>query len=154
MSEATQLAETNKRFYVKWDDFYRDARALGWRLKNLTSWQGIIAITRGGLVPSDIVARELGIRLVDTLCISSYGDEDETQTEAEVLKAPTLNHAGEGWLIIDDLSDTGATAKIARKLFPKAHIAAIYAKPLGKSALDSYITEVSQDTWIVFPWEE
>ena len=154
MSEATQLAETNKRFYVKWDDFYRDARALGWRLKNAAPWKGIIAITRGGLVPSDIIARELGIRLIDTLCVSSYGDEDETQTEAQVLKSPVLQNEGENWLILDDLSDTGTTAQIARKLFPKAHIAAIYAKPMGKDSLDTYITEVSQDTWIVFPWEE
>ena len=154
MSEATQFAETNKHFYVKWDDFYRDARTLGWRLKNTAPWKGIIAITRGGLVPSDIIARELGIRLIDTLCISSYDDDDDKQTEAEVLKAPDSDNNSEDWLIIDDLSDTGTTATIARKLFPKAHIAAIYAKPMGKGALDSYITEVSQDTWIVFPWEE
>lgn len=154
MSEKTQLSQDNQRFYVKWDDFYRDARALGWRLKDLTQWQGIVAITRGGLVPSDIVARELGLRKIDTLCVASYGDEDATQGQAEVLKAPTLDNQGAGWLIIDDLSDTGKTAKIARQLFPKAHIAAIYAKPLGKGSIDTYITEVSQDTWIVFPWEE
>jgi xanthine phosphoribosyltransferase len=31
--------------------------------------------------------------------------------------------------------------------------ATVYAKPAGKSAVDMYITEVSQDTWIRFPWD-
>ena len=148
------MSDSDHRFYVTWDEFYRDARALGWRLKNLAQWRGLIAITRGGLVPTAIIARELEIRMIDTLCIASYDDKDDQQSQAETLKVPQLEHEGEGWLIIDDLSDTGTTAKITRRLFPKAHIAAIYAKPLGKDALDSYITEVSQDTWIVFPWEE
>ncbi|MEB3701452.1 Type I phosphoribosyltransferase [Candidatus Bealeia paramacronuclearis] len=148
------MSGSDHRFYVTWEEFYRDARALGWRLKDTAKWRGMIAITRGGLVPSAIVAREIGVRLIDTLCIASYGDEDDQQVDAETLKIPQIDHDGEGWLIIDDLSDTGKTAKIARRLFPKAHIAAIYAKPLGKDAIDSYMTEVSQDTWIVFPWEE
>ena len=60
---------------------------------------------------------------------------------------------GEGWLIIDDLVDTGITAKAVRQLLPKAHFATIYAKPSGRPMVDSYITEVSQDTWILFPWD-
>ena len=38
-------------------------------------------------------------------------------------------------------------------MLPKAHFACVYAKPLGKPLVDSYITEVSQDTWIFFPWD-
>ena len=60
---------------------------------------------------------------------------------------------GDGWLIIDDLVDTGKTARVVRKMLPKAHFACVYAKPLGKPLVDSYITEVSQDTWIFFPWD-
>lgn len=141
------------QYPVNWKEFYRNARALAWRLKELQSWHGIIAITRGGLVPAAIMARELGIRKIDTIGIMSYG-EDDKQTDLNVIKSCHVEDAGAGWLVVDDLVDTGLTAKIVRQMFPQAHITAIYAKPLGKSYVDTFMTEVSQDTWIVFPWEE
>ncbi len=42
--------------------------------------------------------------------------------------------AGAGLLVIDDLVDTGATVKVVRALLPNAHIATVYAKPLGRPA--------------------
>jgi xanthine phosphoribosyltransferase len=38
-------------------------------------------------------------------------------------------------------------------MLPKAHFATVYAKPMGRPQVDTYITEVSQDTWIFFPWD-
>ncbi len=38
-------------------------------------------------------------------------------------------------------------------MLPKAHFATIYAKPLGRPLVDTFVTEVSQDTWIFFPWD-
>ncbi len=141
------------QYSVNWQEFYRNARALAWHLNENHKWEGLIAITRGGLVPAAIVARELGIRKIDTISIVSY-NEDDKQIEPLVLKSCHLEEQGKGWLVIDDLVDTGATAKIVRDMLPQAHIAAIYAKPCGKDHVDSFMTEVSQDTWIVFPWEE
>ncbi|MCY4290171.1 MAG: xanthine phosphoribosyltransferase, partial [Roseovarius sp.] len=40
-----------------------------------------------------------------------------------------------------------------RKVMPKAHVATVYAKPMGRNQVDTFITEVSQDTWIYFPWD-
>jgi len=60
---------------------------------------------------------------------------------------------GEDVLIIDDLVDTGATAKVVRAMMPKAHYATVYAKPDGRSLVDTFVTEVSQDTWIFLPWD-
>ncbi len=140
-----------KDFPVSWDEMHRNARALAWRLLELGPWAGIIAITRGGLVPACIMARELDVRLVETLCIASY--DHKTQGDANVMKAPELPDGGKGWLVVDDLVDTGATLKIARALYPNAHFACVYAKPAGASLVDTFITEVSQDTWINFPWD-
>lgn len=137
---------------IRWEEFYRDARALAWKLNQNASWHGIIAITRGGLAPTAIMARELNIRKVDTISIMSY--EDRQQQEPHVIKTCEVENSGAGWLVIDDLVDTGATANLVRQMLPQAHIAAIYAKPLGKNHVDTYMTEVSQDTWIIFPWEE
>ena len=122
---------------------------MAWRLISGGPWKGIIAITRGGLVPAAIVARELEIRLIDTVCTTSY--DDRTQGKMTVLKR--VEGDGADWLIIDDLVDTGRTAKTVREMLPKAHFATIYAKPAGRPLVDTFITEVSQDTWILFPWD-
>lgn len=143
-----------KDFPVSWEEMHRNGKALAWRLldrKPHGGWTGIIGITRGGLVPACIVARELDIKLVETLCISSY--DHQNQRTADVLKVPADAGDGEGWLIIDDLVDTGNTFRIAREILPKAHYACIYAKPAGANTCDTFITEVSQDTWIHFPWD-
>ena len=139
----------NRTFPISWDQLHRDAKALSWRLLELEPWQGIIAITRGGLVPAAIIARELDIRLVDTICIASYAGRD--QGEAQILKS--ASGAGDGWLLVDDLVDTGKTAKLVREMVPKAHFTTIYAKPAGRPLVDTFMTEVSQDTWILFPWD-
>jgi xanthine phosphoribosyltransferase len=140
---------TQKTFPVTWDELHRNAKALAWRLIDGGPWKGIIAVTRGGLVPAAIVARELEIRLIDTICVASYEDRD--QGRLTVLKG--VEGDGTGWLIVDDLVDTGRTAKTVREMVPKAHFATIYAKPLGRPLVDTFITEVSQDTWILFPWD-
>ena len=138
-----------KYFPVSWEELHRDARALAWRLAAGGPWERIIAVTRGGLVPAHIIARELDVRIVDTICVSSY--DETTQREAQVLK--TVEGDGAGCLIVDDLVDTGATGRIVRELLPKAHFATVYAKPAGRPIVDTFITEVSQDTWILFPWD-
>ncbi|NMM45089.1 xanthine phosphoribosyltransferase [Rhodospirillaceae bacterium KN72] len=140
----------NKEYPVSWEELHRNARALAWRLSELQPLDGVIAITRGGLVPAAIVARELEVRLIDTVCIASY--DHKTQGEANILKKPEAGD-GSGWLIVDDLVDTGKTAKIVREMLPKAHFATVYAKPAGRPLVDTFVTEVSQDTWILFPWD-
>jgi len=102
------------------------------------------------MVPAAIVARELDIHMVDTVCVTSYDWQDQ-QGEIQILKP--MSGDDEGWLIIDDLVDTGRTAEVVRELLPKAHFATVYAKPAGKPMVDTFITEVSQDTWILFPWD-
>jgi xanthine phosphoribosyltransferase len=144
-----------KAFPVSWDQFHRDARALAWRLSGQGPFEAVVAVTRGGLVPAAIVARELEVRIVETVCISSY--DYGRQGELSVLKAVDTRLAardgGRGVLIVDDLVDTGRTAKVVRDMLPGAHFATVYAKPLGRPLVDTFITEVSQDTWIYLPWD-
>ena len=139
-----------KTYPISWDQLHRDAKALSWRLLDHDYFKGIVAVTRGGLVPAAIIARELDIRLVDTVCVFSYNWQDQ-RGEIEILKS--IDHDGAGWLIIDDLVDTGRTAESVRQMLPQAHFATVYAKPAGRPLVDTFITEVSQDTWILFPWD-
>ena len=149
--------EHNKAFPVSWDQFHRDARALAWRLAEKGPFEAIVCITRGGLVPAAIVARELGVRHIETVCVASY--DHTKQGDLKVIKeiGPSIrgigNGSGKGVLVVDDLTDTGKTAKVIREMLPKAHFATVYAKPAGVPTIDTFITEVSQDTWIYFPWD-
>ncbi len=139
-----------RTYPISWDQLHRDSKALSWRLLDHDYFKGIVAVTRGGLVPAAIIARELDIRLVDTVCVFSYNWQDQ-RGEIEILKS--IDHDGAGWLIIDDLVDTGRTAESVRQMLPKAHFATVYAKPAGRPLVDTFVTEVSQDTWILFPWD-
>ncbi|HET9019006.1 MAG TPA: xanthine phosphoribosyltransferase [Acetobacteraceae bacterium] len=138
-------------YTVTWDQLHRDARALAWRLMGLRPLTGIVAVTRGGLIPAAIIARELDVRLIESVSVVSY--DEEVKGELRVTKPPTAAGDGTGFLIVDDLVDTGTTARMVRALLPRAHFATVYAKPAGKEMVDSFITEVSQDTWILFPWD-
>ena len=138
-----------RHFPVSWDQMHRDARALAWRLSGHGPWEQVIAVTRGGLVPAAIVARELDIRLIDTVCVAAY--DHMHRSEVRILKS--VPGPGAGLVVVDDLVDTGATMTAVRAMLPAAHIAAVYAKPEGRALVDTYVTEVSQDTWIDFPWD-
>ena len=136
---------------VTWDQLHRDGRTLAERLMAMGKWRGIVAISRGGLIPAAIVAREIGCRVVESICIATYDEEE--QGEPQVLKPAAAAGDGTDFLIIDDLVDTGTTAKLVRAMLPKAHFACLYAKPAGAGIADTYIIDVDQDTWILFPWD-
>jgi xanthine phosphoribosyltransferase len=153
---ATQnTPQPDKIFPVSWDQFHRDSRALAWRLHAAGPFETVVCITRGGLVPAAVVARELNVRVIETVCIASYQNY-KNEGALKVLKnvAPEIvGTGGKGVLVVDDLVDTGKTAKIVREILPAAHFATVYAKPMGRPQVDTFVTEVSQDTWIYFPWD-
>lgn len=149
------MSQQQKNFPVSWDQFHRDSRALAWRLSGQGPFTAMVGITRGGLVPAAIVARELNIRMIETVSVKSYEHKDQGQVE--ILKPISdAIRSGENSgkvLIVDDLVDTGATARVVRDMLPGAHFATVYAKPMGREQVDTFVTEVSQDTWIYFPWD-
>src|SRR5947208_11577321 len=129
-AQPQQPPQPQKPFPVSWDQFHRDARALAWRLAEAGPFKAVVCITRGGLVPAAIVARELGIRVIETVCISSY--DHMTRGELRLLKTVAADiralgsGRGKGVLVVDDLVDTGKTAKLVRDLLPEAHFSAVY----------------------------
>lgn len=145
--------ETAKKIHSSsWHEMHREATDLGLRLKAKGPWRGIVAISRGGLVPASLIARVLDLRLIVTICIASY--EGDVKGELTILRRPPAEIGdGEGWLLIDDVADSGATAAAARRMLPKAHYATLYVKPAAKAFVDTYVSEVEQGTWIDFPWD-
>src|SRR3546814_17835160 len=80
-----------KAFPVSWEELHRTGKALAWRLVDAGPFNGIVAITRGGLVPAAIVARELAIRVVDTVCVTTYGTSggEKQRGEPTIVKPPS-----------------------------------------------------------------
>ena len=142
---------TRSYLTVGWEQLHRDARSLAAKLMHLGPFKGIVAVSRGGLIPAAIVARELELRLVESVCVVTY--HGETIGSPTVTKFPDIAGDGTGFLIIDDLADTGTTARVVRGILPQAHYACVYVKPAGKDTADIYVAEVEQDTWILFPWD-
>jgi xanthine phosphoribosyltransferase len=141
---------------ISWAELHRDTRYLSSVLHELGAWKGIIAITRGGMVPAALIARELDIRLIDTVCITSYGTgevsgAEQAQGSLKILKS--VSGDGDGFLLVDDLVDTGKTAQAVRAMLPKAHFATLYAKPAGRPIVDTFVKEFKQNKWIYFPWD-
>lgn len=142
---------TNEKYVVTWDMFQMHSRKLAERLLPASQWKGILAVSRGGLFPAAVLSRELGIRHVETVCISSYDHDD--QGELKVLHAAQVENGGEGFIVVDDLVDTGNTARAIREMYPNARFVTVFAKPQGEALVDDYVIEIPQETWIEQPWD-
>ena len=92
---------SNREFFVSWEELHRATRELARRQLPAEQYKGIIAVSRGGLVPAAIVARELNIRVVDCVAVSSY-DHTEQRDDLQVMKDVTATTDGEGFLVVDD----------------------------------------------------
>lgn len=137
--------------FIPWDQVHKDSKALALKVKDIKLWKGIVAVTRGGMIPACLVARELDIKTIDTYCIFSYNYQ--SQGQATITKGLNLPDGGEGWLVIDDLVDHGDTFRTIRESLPNATYAVLYAKPEGKPLTDYYVRDYKQSDWLHCPWE-
>lgn len=137
---------------LSWQDIENTAENLAKQLSDKIFY-GIIAVTKGGMIPAALIAAKLGINIIETISIKSYNEENK-QTKLQVLKQIDLYTRDKNWLVIDDLVDTGATFTLMRKYMKNSTFAVLYAKPQGKPLCDMFAEEVEQDNWLIFPWEK
>lgn len=138
--------------HIDWPEIVDRSTALADKLRELTEIKGVIAITTGGMIPACLVSRLLGVKNIQTFCISTYNDT-ERGANADIFHAPALLDHGDKWVVIDDLVDSGRTLTILREHYPKAVYGCLYAKPEGQPLTDHAVEIVTQDAWLVFPWE-
>ena len=136
--------------FLRWAQIHKASKHLSEKLSD-KNWYGIVAVTRGGMIPACLVARELNIALIETFCIATYSFKD--QNKADIAKPLSLMEGGRDWLVIDDLVDSGQTFEIIRGMIPNAHYACLYAKPQGEKQADTFVESFPQDNWVHFPWE-
>ncbi len=105
--------EPQKMLNISWDMFHRDCRELAQKIIEVGRFEKMVAITRGGLFPAGIIARELNIRHIDSISIASY--DEYFQGELRLIKPPMIEGDGEGVLFVDELVDTGKTLAFISK---------------------------------------
>ena len=157
-AECDSWPQPEKTFPVSWDQFHRDSRALAWRLHEAGPFDGDrLHHPRRAGAGGDGRARAQrahhrdGLhRQLPRLQEPGRAEGDERRRAGDHLDARRRARACS---IVDDLVDTGKTARVVRDILPAAHFATVYAKPMGRPLVDTFITEVSQDTWIYFPWD-
>ncbi len=145
MSEA-QYQQEMENYFISWDEINHDVAKMAKRLSD-NGWEQIIALTEGGLVPAKMLAKDLDIPVIESISVKDrvYQRDLSILTEHFDARPKTL--------FIDDLVDTGKTARAVKAAFPNAHFVGIYAKKAGMDAVDDYVTEVQADHWIHFPWD-
>jgi xanthine phosphoribosyltransferase len=143
-------ADTLPEHIVSWNDIHRFGLLLAEAAAASGPFDGLLAVSRGGLVPATIVAKALGLTAIDVIAVSSYSGR--RRGEARVLKEPVFGADGR-WLVVDDIADSGETLKLVRARYPDAVIATVFAKPAGRPLVDHFAAEVAQDVWVEFPWD-
>ena len=141
-----------EKLYISWTDFHQHVKELAEKLKNSgRRFNKIVAVSRGGLLPAGILAYELDIRDCETVNMSSY-DGETRRADEDINVRQSIFGVDAQTLIIDDLSDTGRTFRILRRIYPQAVFVSVYAKPQGRGEVDIYCRDMP-DRWIVFPWD-
>ena len=164
------------KIYYTWSDVEHHTQEI---LRQICSdsWRPdyVVGLTRGGLVPANLISQYLGCRM-ETLKVSL---RDDTECESNLWMAEdAFGHEMERpkrILIVDDINDTGATLNYIREDWPSGcfpdnprwtevwgsnvRVAVLVDNesskseiPVSYSAVD--INKAEQDLWIVFPWEE
>lgn len=142
-----------------WAEIHRNSKKLAARLAGKGPFKGLLAIARGGAVPAALLAYDLDMHVIETTTVAGYSDYDGAASvpvrgeAVQVLKEAVGLGDGTGWLVVDDLVDTGRTIAFLREKYPKAFYVTLYAKPKGAPFVDLYIEDLPQDLWVYFPWE-
>jgi len=112
----------------------------------------IVGISRGGLVPAVIIGNLLGIRKVYSLGLKTYKDQEKEG--AEIYQVPDLANNNK-ILLIDDISDTGESFEIVKKLYSHKELitVSVYMKEKTNFVPDIVGENIDNNIWVVFPWE-
>ncbi|MCL1978149.1 MAG: phosphoribosyltransferase [Candidatus Bathyarchaeota archaeon] len=116
----------------------------------------IVGIARGGIIPASILTDLLKTQITTTIRIEFYLDIAQPNIQPTLKQPLTVPVNGKKILIVDDISDSGQSLKIAKqhlteKGATEIKIATLYTKTTTQIPPD-YV-EKTTNNWVVFPWE-
>lgn len=163
-----------KKIYYSWNDIQNQTQEI---LRQITvdGWRPdyVVGLTRGGLVPANLISQYLGCRM-ETLKVSlrdgeqcesncwmaedAFGYEKE---KINILVVDDINDSGAtlNWIQQDWMSSCFATSPVWEGVWGHNVRVAVLVDneasrcelPISYSAID--INKAQEDSWIVFPWE-
>lgn len=140
--------------YLSWEEVKEMCLTLKRKCdQHRSSWKGLLIVTRGGLVPGAFLSQFMNIKTIRVIGVASYAHAKQGKLK-KFYHPQDITDGGKGWLVVDEICDTGETLKYIRTLYPHAFYASMVVKPKGKRQVDVYASESDQDTFIVFPWEK
>ena len=139
-----------KQVFLSYHDIHTDCIELAKKIKKKYKPEKLILISRGGLIPGSIIANYLGIQDVDVIALKTYADRKRSK-EIKVYKRIKSEKK---LVVIDDLVDSGETAKIVKEMMPNSKFVVLYEKTSGKKQADLHLYDFKDSDWLVFPWEQ
>lgn len=143
---------------VSWQDVDRCVSRVAGALRDAAMTpDAIVAIARGGYIPARLLCDHFDVHVLTSLRIVHYRTAMETEAQARLLEAVNVDLSGLQVLLVDDVSDTGDTLKLAldhlRSLRPKTlHSAVLHHKTTSLIEPDFYGRRLDYWSWLMYPW--
>lgn len=119
----------------------------------------IVGLTRGGWVPSRMLADRLGVKHLVALKATHWGVTATPSGKAELTERLVQRIDGKRLLVVDDITDTGQSLQLAvnhvKELGPAKVESATYLHIAHSEYVPTYYAEeVPRGSWVwfVFPW--
>lgn len=145
-----------KKICVEFDEIIRLCKELARQVKRSRFKPDIIiGVSRGGWVPARLLSEYLGVKLIASIGVCSY-DENNKKCKPFLVEELGVDIKDKRVLVIDEVADSGETLEFVKKYLAsfkpkKMSLAVIHYKPCSKFRPDYYATKVNE--WIVYPWE-
>ena len=119
----------------------------------------IVGLTRGGWVPSRLLADRLGVKRLVAVRAQHWGVTATPTGRAELTEGLRAGVADEAVLVVDDITDTGESLELATRHVaeqrPKRVESATFLHITHATFRPTYVAEEIDRAawvWVVFPW--
>jgi len=119
----------------------------------------IVALTRGGWVPARLIGDRLAVHRLLAVRVQHWGVTAARDGQAKLTEGLGAAVAGEAVLVVDDITDTGDSLRLAsehvRAAGPRVVETAAFVHIAHSRFVPTYFAEeIPRDAWVwvVFPW--
>ncbi len=145
---------------VSWNDIERWSKDIVRKVKESGyNPEIVIGLARGGLVPARLMADYLNIKDLYAVKTEHWGVTATPDGQAKLAQGLQVDISGKRVLVVDDITDTGQSLKLAVSHIEAQNPEIIKTATLlhithSKYVPDYYSEEVPEEnwTWFIFPW--
>jgi hypoxanthine phosphoribosyltransferase len=116
----------------------------------------IVGLARGGWILSRVLCDYLGVKDLVSLKVEHWGITATPDGKAQIKYAFDIDLTGRYVLVVDDITDTGESMKVAVDYVKSKNPLSIKTAALrhieGSKFIPDYYGEVISWRWVIFPW--